>query len=146
MNCRNLTYTEDAICRTQASIYVQVVHDGYDVKSFSDAYLTSNFCQRSMDAEYSRFQIEFPQECLDFIYPEIKEQLRPRDEIVDYEKVYWAGYMYRALQLLTGLSSNKLQRKIPCDKLLSTYSGLHVEDDTLIFEDLCKIFNLQGEA
>ena len=72
---RNLTDTEDAICRTQAEIYVQVVNDGYDIESFSNAYLASRFCEREMDAVYSHFQIEFPSECLDFIYHEVKDKL-----------------------------------------------------------------------
>ena len=50
--------------------------------------------------------------------------------------------MYRALYFITGMKSKELQQRVPFAKLASTYAGLHVEDDTLIFEDLCNVFKL----
>lgn len=51
------------ICKTQQRIYEYTASKGYDMVSFSDAYLKSDFCKRAMDSAYSRFQLETPLEC-----------------------------------------------------------------------------------
>ena len=132
---------EDMICRTQADIYIQAQRDGYDIESFSDAYLSSHFCSQYMDRPYSRFQTEFANACLELIYPEIKDALKPANKLINEDIIDWVGYMYRALYLKTGIPSKELQSRVPFWRLARTY-GLHVEDDSLILEDLIRIFKL----
>lgn len=41
------------ICYTQQRIYKYMCQQGYDMKTFSDAYLRSDFCRRAMDTNYN---------------------------------------------------------------------------------------------
>ena len=79
---------------------------------------------------------------MQLIYPEIKDALKPANKLINEDIVDWTGYMYRALYLKTGIPSKELQSRVPFWRLARTY-GLHIEDDSLILEDLIRIFQLE---
>ncbi len=106
------------ICNTQSKIYEYAVNLGYEIKSFSDNFLKSTFCKESFDTIYSRFQLETPMECMDFILPEIKESLVLSTS--EQEQACVAGdigFMYRLLYIETSVPSVKLAEIVPFDEM-----------------------------
>jgi len=81
------------ICMTQSRIYRYVAQCGYEVKRFSDAFLVSDFCGRAFDTIYSRFQLEDVFECMDFIVPEIQNDLVVGHNLhFDEDVAAWIGF------------------------------------------------------
>ena len=128
------------ICMTQARLYRYIADDNKDVREFSDKYLNSDFCRRAMDCIYSRFQLETPLECLDFIYPEIGE-ISFKDNC-DSDIAAWIGFTYRQLSFDTGLSSRELVNIIPFDTMANYYMGMHTVDEDMATDIICKNLNI----
>ncbi len=123
------------ICYTQRKIYEYMAELGYDIKVFSDEYLSSDFCHRSMDGIYSRFQTEFANECADFYMPEIGDKLVMATEATEINVVIAGvvGYLYRYLQLMTCMKSAELAKIVPFDRMLDyAYDADHVGFDEII--------------
>lgn len=126
-----MTDIERDICETQQMIYEHMCNQGYDMKSFSDAYLRSDFCRRAMDTLYSRFQLEFPTECEDFFWPEIKDQVEKMEDGLqfDVDVACWIGYTYRQLYFETQIPSRELVELIPFEVMCQYYPGMHTIDE-----------------
>ena len=126
-----MTDIDISICQTQGRIYAWIADNGYDVKSFSDAYLTSKFCKNSMDTPYSRFQLEMELECLDFIMPEIQDKVYKLKNNMYFSKdiAEWIGFMYRYLYIYSGIKSCELKSDIPFDLMCKYYPEMHTIDE-----------------
>lgn len=124
------------ICRTQEDIYKWAAARKYDMAAFSNAYLSSDFCRRAMDSEYSRFQLCDPDECMDFIRPEIGTF--ETDLYFDEEVAGWIGWMYRFICFQTGISSKKLNEKVSFNSMCAYYPGLHTVDERMAVEIISK--------
>ncbi len=138
-----LTNVEYIICRNQGELYRYIARHGYDLKAFSDAYLTSDFCRRAFDTTYSRFQFADEEECLDFIWPEIGEvPSLPDGQCFEPDVAFWIGFVYRQLYIKTGVCSRELLRKLPFEKMCGYYPGLHTIDEDMAIDIICKDFAL----
>lgn len=126
-----MTGVDYDICKTQQRIYEYMASEGYDMKSFSNAYLASDFCRRAMDTVYSRFQLETPYECADFYMPEIESQLikLTPGTIYSPDIAGWIGFTYRQIYIETGTSSSALSKLIPFDVMQNYYPGMHTIDE-----------------
>ena len=112
MNTQRLVELD--ICRNQGKIYRKVARDGYDMAIFSEEYLKSDFCRRSFDTVYSRYQYADELECLDFILPEIGEKMvKYPNQFFDEDVADWIGYMYRLLYYDTKTQSRILADQVP---------------------------------
>lgn len=140
MEGRLLDSVEHIICRTQGNIYEYMARKGYDMESFSDAYLTSVFCKESMDTLYSRFQVREPEECLDFILPEIQDKLNllPDSQVFDPDVAFWIGWTYRQLYIMTGVNSSELKDKISFSHMCKIYPGMHTINEYHSAEIICE--------
>lgn len=117
----------EIVCETQGEIYQLAKRLLYEKEEFSEKYLTSNFCNREMDAAYSPFQFADAEECMDFV----KKEFVPKTSMEQYtdNKAYWIGYMYRKMQIVLKISSYDLSKKIPFFTMANYYEGLHTIDD-----------------
>ena len=125
-------WEQDFICDTQALIYKYAASLKYNMPAFSDAYLKSIFCERSMDSVYSRFQFADPEECMDFILPEIGEF--PAASYFDSDVASWIGWMYRKAVFFFGIKSRDLVQIISFQKMCSMYPGFHTIDEDQAME------------
>jgi hypothetical protein len=107
-----------SICDTQSEIYEYMAKEGYDIKTFSDAYLASEFCKREMDTLYSSFQQEFANACVEFFMPQLEGKL-VKDDSHEQDKVLAKriGYMYRVLYMKTSVPSAELAKIVPFDEM-----------------------------
>lgn len=127
------------ICRTQEDIYRWAAERKYDIKRFSNEYLSSDFCRRAMDSFYSRFQLCDPDECMDFVTPEIGGADKFQSELYfDEDVAGWIGWMYRFLAFETKLSSKELNSKVPFDAMCRYYPGLHTVDEDMAVDIIRK--------
>ena len=130
------------ICRTQEDIYKWAAAHKYDMPRFSAAYLSSSFCFRVMDALYSRFQLEAPNECFDFITPEIGTF--ESNAYFDEEVAGWIGWMYRFLCFKTGRASKYLCEKVSFNDMCLYYPGLHTIDELMAVDIICHDHNIES--
>ena len=139
---------EQDICKTQADFYKKAAVDGCDMKTFSNRYLKSNFCNKSMETTYSSFQREDAETCLEFIYPQIgNPEDIPYDpsgkKIFDPDVAYWVGYTYQQLYYETGMRGAQLAEQVPFDKLILNYRAHHTLDETHSTDKLCEYYGLK---
>lgn len=106
---RTLPLIDYDICECQGEIYREAAKAGYDIGSFSDAYLKSEFYGTSFDTVWSRFQVLGGFECLEAVLMEVSPS-KIEDENVEFDRdvAYWMGYIYRQLYLTTGIKSAEL--------------------------------------
>ena len=78
------------ICRTQQRLYEYAARHGYEIEQFSNFFLSSDFCSRAFDVLYSRFQLETPVECMDFITPYTSKELCEKVPYSTVKKFYSA--------------------------------------------------------
>lgn len=116
------------ICNTQGNIYRLAASMGYNMFEFSYHYMNSEFCKRSMDGIYSRFQFADPEECMDFILPEIGENLT-KGEYFDEDVASWIGWMYRFLFFHYHISSEEIQKKLSFKQMCNYFPGMHTIDE-----------------
>ena len=130
----------EVICNTQGSIYKYAANHKYDMGKFSESYLSSSFCERAMDSDYSRFQFSNAEECLDFIIPEIGDMENSWEFYFDPNVAYWIGWTYRHVASSAGIPSNELVKVLPFNAMCAYYPGLHTisEDQAydIILENL----------
>ena len=121
---------ERAICRKQGKIFRLAAGTEYDMGSFVSAYLSSGFCKNAFDASYSRYMAADAEETWERVFPEIENALKPRgdDDPLGGDVAYWTGYMYRAVCILSGASSEDLMSMLPFDEMLRLYPGYHTID------------------
>lgn len=126
-----MTGIEYDICQTQQRIYEYMCEQNYDMHVFSDLYLQSSFCHNAMDTNYSRFQLETPQECADFYMPEIGSELKKLDNenVFDVDVAGWIGFVYRQIYIKTQTLSNLLSKLIPFETMVKYYPGMHTIDE-----------------
>lgn len=132
------------ICMTQSRIYRYVAQCRYDIKRFSDAFLTSDFCRRAFDTLYSRFQLEDVFECMDFIVPEIQSDLVKASGLVfDEDVAAWIGFIYRQLYIETEVKSSRLVAVVKFQTLCNYYAGLHTVDLEDATDIICRDFRME---
>ncbi len=139
-----LTKMQRIICETQGKIFRCANEQGFDMEKFVPQYMQSRFCERSMDTPYSPFQMADPEECLDFILPEINISKLPkpkyRADVLD-----WIGYMYRYLYFALNKSSREIGDKVSFLSMLTYYPGFHTIDEDMAVEIINKDKISNGE-
>ena len=126
----NYSDIEYDFCKKQGAIYKLAAREGYDMKNFSDVYLKSDFCERAFDTIYSRFQMADEEESFDFIVPENEDKLIKLDnKWFNQDVSWWIGFTYRYLYYDTGLTSKELSDRVPFEKLVAMYAGLHTIEE-----------------
>lgn len=121
------------ICETQGDIFWCANELGYDMDKFVPAYMKSRFCERSMDTAYSPFQMADPEECLDFILPEINVPKLPEPKYIP-DALWWIGFIYRLLYFELKKSSKEIIDKVPFKAMLIYYPGLSTVDEYMAVE------------
>jgi len=134
------------ICRTQQRLYEYAAKHGYDMEQFSDFFLSSDFCSRAFDTLYSRFQIETPVECMDFILEEadgkLAENAVKKADEVEADAAGFVGLLYRMLYFITPYTSKELCEKVPYSTVCRFYGCSPHETENYIAEDICRNLNL----
>jgi hypothetical protein len=128
-----LNHVQWLICETQGNIFEYIADNGYDMQIFVEKYMQSDFTARNMDTRYSRYQLHDPEESLDFVFKEIGE-IPKADGYFIGSIAYWMGYIYRALYIVTGISSKELVHKLPFSQMIKMYPGYHTMDEIMQLE------------
>jgi len=130
------------ICQTQGMIYEYAWSLFYDMKSFSEGYMRSDFCRREMDSRYSVFQLQDPEECFDFLDKDVLQDKPVLSGRIDKNTAYWIGFTYRQLHFETGMKSREIEEKVSFKAMMRYYPGLHTVDEDVAAEIICEDFGL----
>lgn len=132
------------ICKQQQELFEYVQAHNADVIFFAEAFMKSDFCNRSLDKPYSVDQYADIMNWLEFLEWEkitvraVLQQQRP----VSFRVAGWLGFTYRQLQIETGLQSRELWEKVPIDRLIRAWPGLHTVDEDMAAEIIMEDFHL----
>lgn len=121
-------------CNQQKALFEWAARNGYDIKSFAREFLGSSFCRRSLDKPYSVDQFADELDWIDFM--EIDGEFHPvMDESpFPVHIAGWLGFVYRQIQIETGLQSKTIVERVPPERLIVAYSGLHTVDEDMQVE------------
>ena len=132
------------ICKQQQELFEYVQAHNADVISFAKAFMYSDFCNRSLDKPYSVDQYADIMNWLEFLEWEkitvraVLQQQRP----ISFRVAGWLGFTYRQIQIETGLQSRELWEKVPIDRLIRAWPGLHTVDEDMAAEIIMEDFHL----
>ena len=134
------SHIEYSIANAQGNIFKYASELGYDLETFVEKYMESDFCNKDMDSEYSPFQNELDVPCMEILTKEFsnKKINIPINTNIKYEYcAYYIGFVYRYLQILSGLSSKEIYKKIPFKKMTLNYFLDHYEYSDAI-KEICR--------
>lgn len=140
----SLDYIHRYICKQQQELFEYVQAHNADVIFFAEAFMKSDFCNRSLDKPYSVDQYADIMNWLEFLEWEkitvraVLQQQRP----VSFRVAGWLGFTYRQLQIETGLQSRELWEKVPIERLIRAWPGLHTVDEDMAAEIIMEDFHL----
>lgn len=139
----DLSHVEQLICETQARLFEYVANTGADMIWFIERYMSSPFCQKEMDSDYSCFHLSFPEEILDFLLPQIGplRKFEP-GQYFSNDVANWLGFTYRQLQIQTQVASKELVQLLPPGKLCNSYLALSGESEEVAADILCERLGL----
>ncbi len=118
------------IVKTQIEIFELAEEKGYDMESFAVTYMTSDFCNREMDSEWSYYHFKQANVCLPLITGEITKTTSEKADTVLCNPG-WVGGIYRYLAAYSGLSSREVVKILPpaeLDDLYYTYENCEYEE------------------
>ena len=148
-----LLMEEVDMARRQGRFYRRMAEEGYIAKDFSDAYLSSRFCNEEMDALLSNYHAigelfvmeELGREGFSFRKTDDPWKTPPdilADEFAFPDEAQWIGYAYRCMNFQTGLRSRQLLEKVPFKLMLDTYGYGHTVSMDTVAMDLSEICGL----
>lgn len=138
-----MTHVERVIANRQKSLYEYAQSRHADIEKFSDDFMSSRFCNKNIDPPYSVDQFNDIEDWIDFMAPEcvIKPDLLQINE-VPASIAGWLGFTYRHIHFVTGLPSIEIAKKVPVDKLILSYPGLHTIDEDMAIDIIRENFKL----
>lgn len=122
------------------------VDKGFDLESFSDLFLTSDFCARAFDTPYSHFQTDDEDVSMIFVLREVAPKINESDQQFSEDAAYWIGYMYRFLYIQTDIPSAVLKEKVPFSYMAKKAYGLSTIDEEQAVDIICSDCNLEIET
>ena len=130
------------ICNQQKEIFEWAADSGYDIHAFAGTFLRSSFCNRSLDKPYSVDQFADVMDWIDFM--EADGEFRPVRSAEPFPRhiAGWIGFVYRQIQIGTGIPSRTLADSVPVGRLTVAYAGLHTVDEDMQAEIICRDFGL----
>lgn len=135
-----------SISTTVGKLYVLAVEKGFDLNSFSDLFLTSDFCARAFDIPYSHFQMDDEDVSMIFLLREVAPKVNESDQQCAEDAAYWIGYMYRFLYIQTDIPSAVLKEKVSFSYMLKKFYGLSTIDEEQAVDIICSDCHLEIEA
>ncbi len=125
------------LCDVQGRLFENSIDEGYDSEAFITAFMKSSVA-RHLDSPYDRYQWAGEEYLMEELGDEV--EIRRGGEAYPREDLYWAGYLYRYWQLLTGEGSREIIKIAPARTMRTNYLMFHTMDPELAIEDLKEIY------
>lgn len=164
---KQVTQLDEAIIEVQGKLFEYMALYGYHMDVFTEQYMNSDFVKRYYETGYSYLQGNDLFENLDFLLPEIQDNLtqypnavklipsvpgngpssnlglvEPTSEMIfDIDVAEWIGETYRRLNIMTSIPSKELIQLFPFNLMCKMYPGLHTIDATQSIEILMESVN-----
>ncbi len=122
-----------AICKTQDRLFRYASNHNYNMEEFTECFMTTSITNEDMDGIYSPFNTAWAEDILeDMGYPTFSYGKSNPDV------AGWIGYIYRRLQVDTGIKSKDIYTAYPYKTMELMWIGGHTMDDSLVVEDMAK--------
>lgn len=131
---------EMIICERHGELfeYIAKKYTYQSFLSFARLFMMSDFCRRAWDAKYSRYQFHDPEENMDFFMKEIDKdslaEAKDGDEQMNASVAAWIGFAYRSLCIVSKLPSREIYKRLPVEKMIALYPGMHTLDEYMAAE------------
>lgn len=122
------------ICMTQSKLFAYAIEQNYDDADFIKKYMNSDFCNKKMDALWSRFQLMNAAYNMSYLLDEINPA--KNDMHYDPETISWIGWMYRYAQLRLEIPSRNIYKMLPLSDMLVYYKMTRTEDAEYFIEQI----------
>lgn len=121
----------EEVADTQAEIFVYAEKQGYDMESFIEGYMRSDFCNQEMDSVYSYFHCKPDTVCFGYIDKTGMKKITEQNDNPVITDPGWIGSVYRYMVFFSGLSSREIVEMVSpkeMDDFSITYDCWEHED------------------
>ena len=140
----SLDHVKRYICCQQQELFEYAQKQNADIIQFAFDFLNSDFCNRSLDKPYSADQYMDIMNWLEFLEQEdICLSNYNTSDPISNQIAGWLGFTYRQIQIESGLSSSEIIRRVPVDRMILSYPGLHTVDEDMAADIIIHDFNLK---
>lgn len=112
------------VCTEQGNLFVLAWKHGYRMGVFIPAFMNSKVAE-DIDSPYDRMQWSGEEYILHSTAREIHMVPECHPETHNEEALFWAGYIYRFWQQMTGESSKRIFATCGYPDILENYAGYH---------------------
>jgi len=124
------------LCDIQGRLFERSLVKDLDSADFMEKYMTGVTCA-FFDLPYDRHQWAGEEYIMEALLEETP--VLPAGVKYDKEELYWAGYVYRYWQLLTGETSREIYAQTPARDMKDCWPGFHSLDVAMAIENLKEI-------
>jgi len=114
---------DEIVCVSQGLVFAYANDNGYDMATFTEEFLCSDFCRREWDADSSWYQFAHATQTMKFL---IKECHLKKGKTYAHDVMYWVGYMYRLMAQTYHLPSRIVFQHISFDHMLDGFLSYHI--------------------
>lgn len=125
------------LCDIQGRLFVLAGKARYDSVSFINAFMDSTVAA-SLDESYNRMQWAGEEYLLEEISAE--KEIRKNGKVFSEECLFWAGYLYRCWNLLTGDPSKRIVKMASPKVMNENYLMFHTMSPEMAIEDLREMY------
>lgn len=120
-----IAMSDKRFCRMQGRIFKTASEQGYDMEIFSREFLRSSFCAEKLDTEFSKYQASDVRTSWQEFFPGIEGRLVRSEIPLPHDIARWSGFMYRWIQIETGIPSAEIYEKLTFQDLFDMYPIYH---------------------
>lgn len=124
------------VCDIQGRAFEMSVAKRMDSYDFIKKFMKSEVASE-LDMEYSHMQWageEYMMEVLEDI-----EDIKIGGQVLDKDKMYWIGFIYRYWHYYTGEKSARILKQAPAKEIATSYYMFHTMDPEMAIENLKEI-------
>lgn len=130
-------------CNGQGEIFEYfVTQRKCDLKDFTRKFMTSDFCAEEIDPDTPQYYPCSLFTCGAKIQDLIENGCKKNENMNNADLAWWVGFIYRQLNVETGLKSSELYEKVPVRDLIIMYPGLHTIEENHQTDSICEDYGL----
>lgn len=122
-------------CRIQAKLFALAFASGYDPLEFVETFMNSRSAA-GLDSEYDYRQWSGEEYILQEVAEDFALEKNGLNPDVSAEALFWAGYIYRYWNFITGETSRQIYAQAPIKIMLDVFPGFHALSPEMAIEDL----------
>lgn len=124
----------------QGQIFQSTIELNLDSKIFVKTFMKSDVCKK-LDSDFDFLQWADKKYILNKFIEDEKNKLVYSSNIIDKERMYWIGYIYRCWHFYTGESGIEIYKQADFDVMNSSYLLFHTMSEKVVIDRLKEMNN-----